>query len=275
MKRGVVVLLLALSVGRGALAAEAEPEVTDAALLQGATDALVSERPVDAIAKLESLGDRGVVDPVVSFDRGLAYAARIRAGAGQPGDLGRAAHAFEEAKSLTRDPGLARDAALALEVVRAEVARRRARTGDPVAVEHGVSLGRSIVELLPENVWASLALVFALVLSAGIVVRFRAGGPRSRAAGNTTAAVAGGLLVVSTVIAAFARDARLHLREGVVVAESARLLDDRHIAKDGLAAVPEGSRLRILDETAGFTHVALEHADGYLPTSAVLPLAKR
>src|SRR5580658_2381757 len=64
-------------------------------LFADAVKALHEGRAGDAIDGLEALADRGVVDPVLSFDRGLAYAMRVRIGAEVPGDLGRAAHGFE------------------------------------------------------------------------------------------------------------------------------------------------------------------------------------
>src|SRR5262245_40019358 len=115
---------------------EPREETDPAALFRGANEALAGNRPSEAIAKLEALADRGVVDAVVSFDRGLAYAARVRAGAEQAGDLGRAAHGFEEARELTHDTALATDATNALAVVRSEIARRRSRSGESIEIEH-------------------------------------------------------------------------------------------------------------------------------------------
>jgi len=252
-----------------------QEQMDPSALFRGAQEALAADRPGEAIAKLEALADRGIVDAVASFDRGLAYAARVRAGAEQPGDLGRAAHGFEETRELTRDPSLAADATSALTIVRSEVARRRSQAGDPVEIEHGFSLGRSIVDVLPENVWAVVALVMALALSAAIVVRRRLTLPRAKVAATTSGAIAGSLLLITSVLAWAARDARLHLREGVVVVPNARLLDGRHLAMDGVAPVPEGVRARIVEESAGFSRVVVGGADGYLPSSAVLPIAKR
>jgi hypothetical protein len=252
-----------------------EPEASPATLFEEAQAALVADHPADAIAKLESLGDRGVVDPVASYDRGLAYAARVRAGAEQPGDLGRAAQAFEEARELTRDRQLADDATRALTVVRAEIARRRARAGDASELEHGASLGTSIVRLLPENVWAILAGIAALVLSIGIGLRAVAKATRVKVAGSTTCGIAGAFLAIFAVLSWAARDARLHLREGVIVASGTRLLDDRHLAQDGVAPIPEGTRVRVLDETVGYSRIAVGSAQGWLPSSNVVPLARR
>lgn len=244
------------------------------ALFRAATDALAGDRPAEAIAKLEALGDRGIVDPVVSYDRGLAYAGRVRAGAEQPGDLGRAAHGFEEARELSRDRALVADATTALAAVRAEVAKRRSRAGDPIELEHGVSLGRSIVKLLPENAWAVLGALCSAALAVGIVLRARARVKRLKVAGTTTSAVAGGVLVVMALILQAARDVRLHVREAVVIAPSTRLLDDKHVALLSVAPLPEGARVQLLDEGADFAHVVAGRAAGWLPSSAVLPMAK-
>ncbi len=279
MKRRIAfaALLACVAFATTAAADEDAPqeEMNPAALFRGAQEALASDRPGEAIAKLEALADRGVVDAVVSFDRGLAYAARVRAGAEQPGDLGRAAHGFEETRELTHDPGLAADATSALATVRSEIARRRARAGDPVEIEHGFSLGRSIVGLLSENVWAGIALVMALALSAAILVRRRVTLPRAKVAATTSGAIAGALLLITSVLAWAARDARLHMREGVVIATNARLLDARHLALDGVGAVPEGARARIVEESGGFSRIVLGSVEGYLPASAILPIAKR
>lgn len=276
LRRGpALVALLGVLAATDARADEVEEQTDPAALFRGATEAITAGKPNEAIAKLEALGDRGVVDAVVSYDRGLAYALRVRAGSGQPGDLGRAAHGFEETRELTSDRQLAADATSALAAVRSEIARRRSRAGDPIEIEHGFSLGRSIVELLSENAWAILAGLLALALTIAIAARrvFQVG--RGRVAATTSAAIAGALLVVTSVLAWAARDARLHLREGVVIAANARLLDDRHLVIDRVAPIPEGVRTRIWSEAAGFSKVTIGGTDGYLPSSAVLPLAKR
>ena len=123
-------------------------------LFASGVSALNDGRPGDAIAALEALADRGVVDPVASYDRGLAYVrGACRIGAEVPGDLGRAAHGFEEARDLTHDGKLADDANKALTVVRSEVARRRVRAGQPVEVDPGRSLSRALAGLLSEGTW--------------------------------------------------------------------------------------------------------------------------
>lgn len=267
-----------LFVGSVAHAAEEErrEEALDGpALFASANEALAANRPGEAIAKLEALADRGMVDAAISFDRGLAYAARVRSGQEQAGDLGRAAHGFEEARDLTRDNALAKDASTALAAVRSEIARRRSRAGESVAIDHGFSLGRTVVVLLPENAWSLFAAATALVLAIAIVVRSRVSFPRGKVAATTAGTIAGVLLVSTSTLAWAARDARLHLREGIIIAPSARLLDARHLVLDGSAPVPEGARATIVDEGGGYSHVVIGNANGYVTSSAILPLAKR
>src|SRR5262249_36777127 len=97
---------------------------------------------------------------------------------------------------------------------------------------------------------------------------------RAKVAGTTTCIVAGALLGACAINVYYARDARLHLREGVVIATT-RLLDARHVAIDGAAPVIEGARVTLLEETPEYAHVAVGRTEGWLPTPAVLPLAKR
>ena len=273
MKRAIAIIACVISTS--GIAAADEPAEDPQALLHDATQALVSARPGDAIAKLEALGDRGVVDAVVSFDRGVAYAERVRSGGERPGDLGHAAHGFEEALRLTHDPALKNDARHALATVRAEIARRRARAGDTVDIEHGVSLGRSIVEVAHENVWALAAALTSIVLAIAIVLRGFARSPRMKIAAGTTCGIAGALSVAMLLLVWSARDARLHVVEGVVVAPDVRLFDARRLALEGAAPVAEGTRVRMLDESGGFTHVSIGATEGWLPQNAVLPLARR
>jgi hypothetical protein len=115
----------------------------------------------------------------------------------------------------------------------------------------------------------------SLVLSVGLVLRARAVTKRAKVAATTTSSVAAGLLALCVLLAWAARDARVNLREGIVVVPHARLLDERHVAIDGVAPLAEGMRVRMLDEGGGFSHVTAGAHDGFLPSSAVLPIAKR
>jgi hypothetical protein len=276
-----LVMTCALYIISAVCAAEVTPPPSPAsdanALFRSATDALANGRPVDAIAGYEALGDRGVTNAVISYNRGLAYAARVQAHAEQAGDLGRATAGFEEARDLSHDKALVADASKALTEVRAEIARRRAHAGDPIELEHGTSFGRSVAGLLSENAWAAVMALASIALSLGIAIRaLGKKTSRSRVTGTTTAAIASAVLVVTTFLVLFAQSARKNLREGVVITPHARLLDDRHIAKSGVPALPEGARVRLVDPSPGpeFVRIETPAGPGYLPAASVLPLVR-
>lgn len=267
----VVGVALGLTALHGAAFAD---DASNEALFHEGTSALEAGRPESAIAAFEALGDRGVTDPVVSFDRGLAYAQRVHAGGQVAGDLGRAVHGFEEARALTNDPALEADATRALTEVRAEIARRRARAGNPIELEHGASLGRAIVRVLPENAWALLTLAASIVLSVGIVLRAKARASRAKVAATTTCAIAGAVSCIALAATLIARDFRLHVREGIVVVDNTRVLDPRHVAISSVEPLAEGTRVRILDDGTEFVKIETGSARGDVSVSSILPLAK-
>jgi hypothetical protein len=248
-------------------------EETDA--LRGkAAAALLEGRPGEAIDDLEALADRGVRDGRVSFDRGLAYAHRVRAGKEQPGDLGRAAHGFEEARALTEDPRLGEAATGALAILRSEVARRRAQADDPVEIERGPPLGRSISHLLPEDAWSVLAACASLALAIGLFVRALAAGPRGRVGGSITASLAAPALILGACMALVSRHERMTLREGVVVAASARPADERGIALPNATTLPEAALVDLVGERPGWVQLRWGNVEGWVPQSAVRALAR-
>ena len=281
--RRIVAAALGLALGLAAHGASAQappspgsgPPADDTETIFAAgLKALGDGRPGDAIANFEALGDRGVVDPVVSFDRGLAYAERVRGRTAVPGDLGRAALGFEEARALPRDPALARDSARALGAIRAEVARRRALAGEPVDVDPGVSLGRAIVSLASEDAWSALTGAAALILTIALFVRWLSLARRVRIGAAIAMAVAGPLLAGGALLVLAARDQRLHLREGVIVSESARLSDEHHITLPGAAPLPEAARVTIDETGGGWARVRFGAQRGFVPSPSVRPLAR-
>ena len=258
-----------------AAAADDANAVSDDTVFTSALAALKEGRTNDAIADFEALGDRGVVDPVVSFDRGVAYAQRVRAGGEQPGDLGRAAQGFEEARELDGDEAVTRDATQALTVLRAEVARRRSQAGDPVEVDQGLTLRRAITSLASEDAWAFGALAASLLLGAALFVRWLSIARRVRIAAAIGIAAAAPILVLCTFLALFARDDRLHLHEGVLVSSTARLADAHHIVLLGASPLPEGARVTIEGGVPGWTNVRWGAAAGWLPSQTVRPIQTR
>jgi len=256
------------------LAVSAHADADPAQLFAQATQALKEGRAGDAIASFEALADRGVVDPVASYDRGLSYAMRVHIGAEVPGDLGRAAHGFEEARDLSRDATLNDDATRALTVVRSEVARRRTRAGQPVEVDPGRSLARTVAGLLAEDTWAGLAAASSAFLALALLVRWLVHSPRLRVACGVVAGVAAPALALSITMTLAARHDRLGLREAVVVAANARPTDERGIALSGATPLPEGARVEIVDARGGWSRVRFGALEVSVAAGALRDLAR-
>lgn len=232
--------------------------------LAAAVTALEQGRPDEAIGKLEGLADRGVVGSGIAFDRGLAYAMRAR-GLGLPGDLGRAAHAFEEA--LRREPhdGAARSA---LDEVRKEIARRDVAAGWKAEEVGSPPMWRALVIAAPGDAWAILALTGALLVSIALAVRPRAR-RGLRLAASTLAIVALVLTAISSALGLGARYLRHHVHEAVVVTPST--IAKRDVAGEPLRLV-EGTRVDVLEERLTESHVRMEKGDGWVPRSALRAL---
>ena len=266
MGAAIAIVLAASGVAR------ADP--TPASVFADGAKALHEGRASDAIASFETLADLGVVDAVASFDRGLAYAARVRVGAEVPGDLGRAAHGFEEARDLTRDAKLAEDASRALTILRSEVARRRTQAGESVEVDPGRSLGRTVSSLLEEDAWAWLAVFCSAAMSAGLFARWRWTERRARIAGGVAAGLAAPGLVLAVAMALVARHDRLSLHEGIVVNPSVRPSDERGVVAPGVTPLPEGARVEMVEDSASRTRFRFGRIEGWIPTSALRELAR-
>jgi hypothetical protein len=275
VKRAALVVLCALALVQSGVVARADDDTETAKLFADGVRALEQESANDAVASFEALADRGVVDAVASYDRGLAYALRVRANAEQPGDLGRAAHGFEEARSLSNDSHLVDDATSALAMVRSEVSRRKAREGVTVDVEQHASPWRTLAHALGESTWTALAIAAAFVLGAGLFLRWLATASRARAAAAIAIATAAPTMILTAALARSARSDRLHLREAIVVSPSARPSDVHGIALPDATPLPEAARVEILGENGAWTELRWGALDAWVPTQTLRPLAKQ
>jgi tetratricopeptide (TPR) repeat protein len=284
--RGLAACLavLAFLVAGSTVRASDDPQ----ALFQQGAAALKEGSYHRAVELFEALADDGYLHPDASFDRALAYIGRVKAGADRPGDLGRAAAALEEVLLLRPDD---RDAEGALETVRAEVARRRARNGASAEVESRPSPERALIGLAPESTWALLALVSSLLLTVGLVLR--AAERRKRATENDDAAspvaldatgplhLAGVIarpigavaLVLFASLAAGARHMRQTTADGVIVAPEARLTDERGVAATG-GPIPEAAKVELSEQRGALVHVRWGTIEGFVPSSAALRIAR-
>jgi hypothetical protein len=268
--RGALAFCGALGLGNVAASAPSE----DDALLQSAVTRMHDGKPGEAIADFEALADHGVIDANVSFDRGLAYVSRVRVGGEQPGDLGEAAHGLLEAKNLTTDRALRDEATRALGLVRAEVGRRRARAGEPVEFDPGTSLGPAFLRLLPEDIWALLAIIGSFIAGVALFVRRATRERRSRIAATLTGGVASLVLVLGAMTSFAARQQRLTTTTGVIVSAGARPTDEHGLVVANAPVIPEAAEVEIVAHRAGWAQVRWGTVLAWIPASSVRPLAR-
>jgi hypothetical protein len=215
----------------------------------------------DAIAAYEAMADRGVVGSSLAFDRGLAYALRARSGRGLAGDLGRSAHAFEEA--LRRDPHDA-GARQALDEVRREIAKRDAQESGKAEELASTPLTRTLVLGLPGDAWAGLALGASLVLAGALALRprLRAG---ARLATSTVVVVTTMLLLFASALGVGSSLLRRSLREAVVVSPRATATTEEGTRLE----LDEGERVDVVEERATTTKVRNDKGEGWAPRDAL------
>ncbi|APR83754.1 Hypothetical protein A7982_09103 [Minicystis rosea] len=243
------------------LSTRARAETSEELFTKGATSLARGEYAA-AIDTFEALADQGYLHPDASYDRGLAYVTRYRAQAGRAGDLGRAAAAFEE--TLLLRPG-DHDADVALDLVRAEITRRRARhSKDTVDVRP--TLDRMVVGLADEETWGLAAFAASLALAMGLVLRPRAG--RAHIAGSILVPTAIVLLLALVPLAYGARRLRLNTRPGVIVATEVHFTSEDGQARGG-EPVPEAASVEVGERRGSLVHVRWGAVEGWVPAADV------
>lgn len=261
--------LLAALVGIALPVTPASAEATNDALFERATAALEKKKLAQAIQDFESLADQAPPHPDMAFNRGMAYAERARSPSAVQGDLGRAAAAFEEASRLDpRD----REAERALELVRAEVTRRRSRL-DKEDVVVRPALDRVILRALPSAVWGWIAIAFSILFAVGLFLRQRWTG-NARVAGAVMAPLSFlGCLVVAP-IALLSKDLEETVRPAVVVVGETQLADADGNPVEG-PPIPEASLLEIEARQGDRFPARWGSYSGFVPAEHVRPLLVR
>jgi hypothetical protein len=264
-------LVLASVVGFSVPARAEAPEQSYAA----ARAALGKGADNEAIDRMELLADQGVANADASLLRASAYLSRADGNGAQPGDLGRAAAALSEALLLRPDDAQAEHA---LEAVQAEIARRRTKQQEGVVVRPRLS--RAIATLLPEQLWAALALLSALAIALGVIVRRLATQSLPRLTGMVAISVGSALCVAFGAGAYAAEQLRVNSQTAVVVVAEARLTNElgRQLpSKRGAdtTSVPEGATVYVRERRDERCLVEWGSTDGWLRLSEVRLLATR
>jgi hypothetical protein len=256
-----LVAIAALTAGASAHADDAP--TTPEALFQRGAEAVQRGEHGTAIDAFEALADRGFFHPDASYDRGIAYLLRVRAGADRPGDLGRAAAAFEEALLLRPSD---HEADAALDRVRAELTRRRARKSRS-SMDARPTLDRLVVGLASEQTWGLAALVASLLLAAGLVLRRRPAG-RAHVTGSVLAPTAAVALLALVPLTLGARHLRRTARPGVIVVDEVYLADEEGKSRGG-DPVPEAAAVEAAERRGGLVYVRWGAMAGWIPLGSV------
>lgn len=254
-------LALLLSLSLLVFAGSSKAETTTEALFAEGVAALEKGDFPAAIDLFEAMADRGLVHPDASYNRALAYIGKLREGAERPGDLGRAAAALEETLLVRPDD---RDAEMALDLVRAEVAKRRARRASAsTEVEARPTLDRALVGLASERVWAVLAAFGSTLLTLGLALRRSPRDTPAHLAGSIAVPVGAVALLAFGALAYGARHVRTTTEPAVVVVPSARLLDEKG-APLGAQSIPEAAKVEIRERRGALVSVRWGALEGWL-----------
>jgi hypothetical protein len=250
------------------------PESLDAGFARG-LKALEQGAFQKAVDEFELLADRGFVHPDLSFNRGAAYVGRAGSSHARPGDLGKAAAAFSEVLALRGDDEVAE---AALDRVRNEIARRRAREGaEPVAARP--SIGRAVVGLVSEGTWCVLAALGSALLTIGLALRLFSRRSPTRLAGAVAAALGVTLVALGGGLGVAADHLNHTSRPAVVVVSEARLLDENGVPVrqvDGVpehVAIPEGAGVYVLERRGSLTRVEWGTTRAWVNGSQIRSLA--
>lgn len=269
MRLSLAFVLAAVMVASGTAVAAESSDTKSAeaeAVFGRASDALAKSDAKKAIAELEILADRGYLHPDVSYERGIAYAMRARTSAAVPGDLGRAAAGFEEASRL--DPTDA-DAARALDLVRAEVARKRSRQDKSDTIVRP-TLDRVVAKQFSATSWSIAAMVASVLMSIGVLLRSRPTG-FMHVAGTLLAPISLFALLALAPLAYFSRQLEETTRSGVIIVTEAALEDENGANTDS-PTIPEATLVELSQRRGDNVFVRWGSYEGWLPHEAVRPL---
>ncbi len=274
----VKTIVLAASIILGALPARAEAPLDSEsrAIFNKATTAIEAGAPSEAIAELELLADRGVLNPDVSFNRAVAYIKRAKTSRVQAGDLGRAVAALEETMALRPADT---QAEAVLERVQSELSRERSRRGSQSLLVRP-SIGRALVRLLPENFWALAAVLASSCCTLGLLVAWLAASPRRRFVGKVTASISGAFGILAGIAIFAAVQLRHSVTIGVVTVPEARLRDAAGVpvpvgvARD-TANIPEGARVDISRISDHYAEILWGETKAWVQLSDLQILPKR
>jgi hypothetical protein len=189
---------------------------------------------------LESLADRGVSHPDLSFNRGLAYVTRAETATSQVGDLGQATAGFAEALYLR--PG---DKEAERAVQQTQLLATKKTSGDQISSENE-SLGiveKTLHDASPFWLFV-LAALGSAATSGGLLLRLSTR-ETTRLSGLVTTGIGVFVLFASGGLYFFRQTLFEEARQAVVIAPEARLLDESGASLKGELPLRESTLVHI------------------------------
>lgn len=224
-----------------------------AEMLERSGELIRTGKVEEGIHLLEGAADRGLVDPDLSFNRGLSYLTRAETPQATPGDLGQAIAGFSESLSLRP---LDAEATRGLE--RAQILLRQQNKSEETTLTlDGSILGQVLTQISPLPLTIIAGLGATLILVAW-VVRFWA-----KDAGRALALLligltlwAGGALVYGARSYALATT-----HEAIVIAARAELRDAAGRPMRGARGLPEGTRVRLMETRGRWSRIGSDQGE--------------
>ncbi len=246
-------------------------------LASAGLQALRASAPSRALEQFELAGDRGLIDPNLSYNRALAYLLRAKSPQAVPGDLGQVAAGLEEALLLNPDDV---ESEQVLDAVRAELARVRAKPQGE-AVSARPSLGRALVGLAPRAVWDWLAVSASLLLSAGLLGRALLKRAELLLASGLGIGIGLGLLALAAPLSFAAGWLNERTEPAVVITAEAHWLDAVGVPARALpasahgAGIPEGALVYIHQKAGNLAEVEWGATLGWVSAGQLRGLRQR
>ncbi len=216
-----------------------------------------------AISIFEKLEDLGVRNASLSFNRGLAYTLRVhKTGKGKPGDLGKAAAAFEE--SLHLNPKNL-NAVAALEKIRKTVDLKLFRAN--ITVKHrSKPISQVIAFMFPFEVWGVISLCASILVMIGLI--FRKSTQHFQHLLGTVifpfSLLIGSIGFSFMMYSKYLKD---NTKIGVVISDTAEILDENGVSSSQI--LPETSRVECLEYKGRLMKIRWEGSTGWVLISTI------
>lgn len=219
----------------------------------------------EGITVLEGAADRGLVDPDLSFNRGLSYLKRAESPQANPGDLGQAVAGFSE--SLALRPSDA-DATRGLE--RAQILLRQQNKVEETTLTLDDSLLREVLRQMSPLPLTTVAGLGALLIVAAWAVRV---GARDTGRALALALIGLTLWLGGAGLYGARAYAIASTHDAIVISARAELRDESGRPMRGVPGLPEGTRVRLEDTRGRLSRIGGDRGELWVDAAELRRLA--